>query len=179
MYYGDEIGMGDNVYLGDRNGVRTPMQWSSDRNSGFSRADSAALYAPLISDPVFGYQGLNVEAQERVRSSLLNWVKRLVRIRQKHPTFALGKLEFLNCSNMKVLCFIRRYEQETMLVVCNLSRFAQPAELELGAFEGQSPVELFGNTPFPAIRAGTYQLALGPYMFLWFRLEKAAPKEAK
>ncbi len=172
LYYGDEIGMGDNVYLGDRNGVRTPMQWSSDRNAGFSRADGAALYAPLIADPVYGFQGLNVEAQDRMRSSLLNWVKRLVRIRQKHPAFALGKIEFLQPSNRKVLAFLRKHEGETLLVVCNLSRFAQPAELELPACEGCVPVELFGNVPFPAVTSRTYQLSLGPYMFLWFQITK-------
>jgi maltose alpha-D-glucosyltransferase/alpha-amylase len=175
MYYGDELGMGDNVYLGDRNGVRTPMQWTSDRNSGFSRAYSAALYAPVITDPVYGYQGLNVEAQERTQSSLLNWVKRVIRIRQKYPTFALGKLDFLHPSNRRVLAFTRTHEGETMLVVCNLSRFSQPAELDLNAFVGRTPVELFGETPFPVIADRPYQLSLGPYMFLWFRLDQAPP----
>ncbi|QRO02223.1 maltose alpha-D-glucosyltransferase [Archangium violaceum] len=176
MYYGDEIGMGDNIYLGDRNGVRTPMQWTSDRNAGFSRADGARLYAPLIADPVYGYQSINVEAQERVRSSLLNWMKRILRVRQRYPAFAMGRLRWLNPDNRKVLAFVREYEGQTILIVCNLSRFAQPAVIDLRDFEGQVPVELIGETPFPRISGSMpYQLTLGPYMFLWFRLEKLAP----
>ncbi|WP_257449988.1 maltose alpha-D-glucosyltransferase [Archangium lipolyticum] len=176
MYYGDEIGMGDNIYLGDRNGVRTPMQWTSDRNAGFSRADGARLYAPLIADPVYGYQSINVEAQDRVRSSLLNWMKRILRVRQRYPAFAMGRLRWLNPDNRKVLAFVREYEGQTILIVCNLSRFAQPAVIDLRDFEGQVPVELIGETPFPRISGSMpYQLTLGPYMFLWFRLEKLAP----
>jgi maltose alpha-D-glucosyltransferase/alpha-amylase len=175
MYYGDEIGMGDNIYLGDRNGVRTPMQWTSDRNAGFSRADYARLYAPIIADPVYGYQAINVEAQERTRSSLLNWIKRLLRVRQRYPAFALGRLRWVNPDNRKVLAFMREYEGQTILIVCNLSRFAQPAVLDLRDFEGQVPVELIGETAFPRISGMPYQLTLGPYMFLWFRLEKLAP----
>ncbi len=172
MYYGDEIGMGDNIYLGDRNGVRTPMQWTGDRNAGFSRADTARLYAPLIMDPVYGYQAINVEAQERTRSSLLNWVKELIAIRQRHPVFSRGKLHFHNPSNPRVLCFMRTHDDEHFMVLCNLSRFAQPAELDLRQFEGYVPVELVGETPFPTIGARPYQLSLGPYMFMWFKLEK-------
>ncbi|ATB39783.1 trehalose synthase [Cystobacter fuscus] len=175
MYYGDEIGMGDNIYLGDRNGVRTPMQWTSDRNAGFSRADGARLFAPVIGDPVYGYQSINVEAQERTRSSLLSWVKRLIRVRQRYPAFAMGQLRWLNPDNRKVLAFMREYEGQAILIVCNLSRFAQPAVLDLRDWEGQVPVELMGETPFPMISHLPYQLTLGPYMFLWFRLEKLAP----
>jgi maltose alpha-D-glucosyltransferase / alpha-amylase len=175
MYYGDEIGMGDNIYLGDRNGVRTPMQWTSDRNAGFTRADYARLYAPIIADPVYGYQAINVEAQERVRSSLLNWIKRMIRVRQRYPAFALGKLRWVHPENRKVLSFVREYQGQTILIVCNLSRFAQPAVLDLRDFEGQVPVELIGETPFPRISTMPYQLTLGPFMFLWFRLEKLAP----
>jgi maltose alpha-D-glucosyltransferase/alpha-amylase len=172
LYYGDEIGMGDNIYLGDRNGVRTPMQWTGDRNAGFSRADYARLYAPVIADPVYGYQSINVESQERVKSSLLHWVKRMIRIRQRYPVFALGTLRFLQTENRKVLSFVREYEGQTVMVVCNLSRFAQPAVLDLRDWEGSVPVELIGETPFPRISNLPYQLSMGPYMFLWFRLDK-------
>ncbi len=175
LYYGDEIGMGDNIYLGDRNGVRTPMQWTGDRNAGFSKADGARLFAPVVQDPVYGYQGLNVEAQERTRSSLLNWVKRMLRVRQRYPVFAYGKLRFINPDNPKTMAFVREHEGQTVLVVCNLSRFAQPCVLDLREFEGHTPVELIGETAFPRIGGGPYQLSMGPYMFVWFRLEKAAP----
>jgi maltose alpha-D-glucosyltransferase/alpha-amylase len=178
LYYGDEIGMGDNYYLGDRNGVRTPMQWTGDRNGGFSRADTAQLYAPVISDPVFGYQALNVEAQERTRSSLLSWIRRLIRVRQRYPVFGFGTLRFQNPTNKKVLGFVREYQNQTMLVVCSLSRHAQPAELDLSEWRAWQPVELFGETRFPRITEQPYQLSLGPYMFLWFRLERPGPTEA-
>ena len=121
IYYGDEIGMGDNVYLGDRNGVRTPMQWTGDRNAGFSRADVHALYAPLVADPVYGYQAVNVEAQERVPGSLLNWMKRLIRVRRAHPVFGRGTLEFLHPENRRVLAYLREHEGVTVLCVANLS----------------------------------------------------------
>ncbi|WIG97233.1 maltose alpha-D-glucosyltransferase [Myxococcus sp. SDU36] len=172
LYYGDEIGMGDNIYLGDRNGVRTPMQWTGDRNAGFSRADYARLYAPVIADPVYGYQSINVEAQDRVKSSLLHWVKRMIRIRQRYPVFSLGNLRFLQTDNRKVLAFIREWEGQTVLVVCNLSRFAQPAVLDMRDWEGAVPVELIGETPFPRVGELPYQLSMGPYMFLWFRLDR-------
>ncbi|MFP2956623.1 maltose alpha-D-glucosyltransferase [Myxococcus sp. 1LA] len=172
LYYGDEIGMGDNIYLGDRNGVRTPMQWTGDRNAGFSRADYSRLYAPVIADPVYGYQSINVEAQERVKSSLLHWVKRMIRIRQRYPVFSLGNLRFLQTDNRKVLAFVREWEGQSVLVVCNLSRFAQPAVLDMRDWEGTVPVELIGETPFPRVSELPYQLSMGPYMFLWFRLDK-------
>jgi maltose alpha-D-glucosyltransferase/alpha-amylase len=175
MYYGDEIGMGDNIYLGDRNGVRTPMQWTSDRNAGFSRADLARLYAPVIADPVYGYQAINVEAQERIKSSLLHWMKRLIKVRQRYPAFALGKLRFVNPENRRVLAFTREWEGQTILILCNLSRFAQPVVLDLRDWEGYVPMELMGETAFPRISSLPYQLSLGPYMFLWFRLEKPLP----
>ncbi|TQF16022.1 maltose alpha-D-glucosyltransferase [Myxococcus llanfairpwllgwyngyllgogerychwyrndrobwllllantysiliogogogochensis] len=175
LYYGDEIGMGDNIYLGDRNGVRTPMQWTGDRNAGFSRADYARLYAPVIADPVYGYQSINVEAQERVKSSLLHWVKRMIRIRQRYPVFSLGTLRFLPMENRKVMAFVREWEGQTVLVVCNLSRFAQPAVMDLRDWEGKVPVEMIGETPFPRISELPYQLSMGPYMFLWFRLDQPLP----
>ncbi|MDC0706892.1 maltose alpha-D-glucosyltransferase [Stigmatella sp. ncwal1] len=175
MYYGDEIGMGDNIYLGDRNGVRTPMQWTGDRNAGFSRTDSARLYAPVIADPVYSYQGINVEAQERVKASLLHWVKRLIKVRQRYPAFAMGKLRFVNPDNRRVLAFTREHEGQTILIICNLSRFAQPAVLDLREWEGYVPIELMGETEFPRISSLPYQLSMGPYMFLWFRLEKPLP----
>ena len=143
--------MGDNIYLGDRNGVRTPMQWSSDRNGGFSRADPARLYAPPIQDPVYGYQAINVEAQERYPFSLLNWMKRLIAMRRQHRVFGRGSLEFVGCSNRKVLAYLRRDDRETILVVANLSRAVQPAELDLQAFAGLMPVEMSGLTEFPRI----------------------------
>ncbi|SEK82569.1 trehalose synthase [Stigmatella aurantiaca] len=175
MYYGDEIGMGDNIYLGDRNGVRTPMQWTGDRNAGFSRTDGARLYAPVISDPVYGYQAINVEAQDRVKASLLHWVKRLIKVRQRYPAFAMGKLRFVNPDNRRVLAFTREHEGQTILIICNLSRFAQPAVVDLREWEGYVPIELMGETEFPRISSLPYQLSMGPYMFLWFRLEKPLP----
>jgi maltose alpha-D-glucosyltransferase/alpha-amylase len=175
LYYGDEIGMGDNIYLGDRNGVRTPMQWTSDRNAGFSRADGARLYAPVIADPVYGYQAINVEAQERMKTSLLWWLKRLIKVRQRYPAFSLGKMRFINPDNRKVLAFVREYGDQTILVVCNLSRFAQPCVLDLKDWDGYTPVELIGETPFPRATHQPYQLSMGPYGFLWFRLEKPLP----
>ncbi|RKH16611.1 maltose alpha-D-glucosyltransferase [Corallococcus praedator] len=175
LYYGDEIGMGDNIYLGDRNGVRTPMQWTGDRNAGFSRADYARLFAPVIADPVYGYQAINVEAQDRQKSSLLQWVKRMIRIRQRYPVFAMGSLRFLTTDNRKVLAFVREWEGQSVLVICNLSRFAQPAVLDMRELSGSVPVELIGETAFPRISDLPYQLSMGPYMFLWFRLDKPLP----
>ncbi len=173
IYYGDELGMGDNIYLGDRNGVRTPMQWSSDRNAGFSRADTAMLYSPLIVDPVYGYQSVNVEAQLRTPSSLLNWTKRMIRIRRRYPVFGRGSIEFLDPENRKVLAYLRSDGEQTVLVVANLSRFSQPVELDLRRFKGMRPVELIGETPFPIVREDLpYFLSLGPHGFYWFRLDK-------
>jgi maltose alpha-D-glucosyltransferase/alpha-amylase len=173
IYYGDELGMGDNIYLGDRNGVRTPMQWSSDRNAGFSKADTAMLYSPLIVDPVYGYQSVNVEAQLRTPSSLLNWTKRMIRIRRRYPVFGRGSIEFLDPENRKVLAYLRSDGEQTVLVVANLSRFSQPVELDLRRFKGMRPVELIGETPFPLVREDLpYFLSLGPHGFYWFRLDK-------
>jgi maltose alpha-D-glucosyltransferase / alpha-amylase len=173
IYYGDELGMGDNIYLGDRNGVRTPMQWSSDRNAGFSRADTAMLYSPPIVDPVYGYQSVNVEAQLRTPSSLLNWTKRMIRIRRRYPVFGRGSIEFLNPENRKVLAYLRSDGEQTVLVVANLSRFSQPVELDMRRFKGMTPVELIGETTFPTVREDLpYFLSLGPHGFYWFRLDK-------
>jgi maltose alpha-D-glucosyltransferase/alpha-amylase len=172
IYYGDELGMGDNIYLGDRNGVRTPMQWSGDRNAGFSRADTAALYSPLIMDPLYGYQAVNVEAQLRSPSSLLNWTKRMIRVRKRYPVFGRGSIEFLRPENRKVLAYLRSDGEQTVLVVANLSRFSQPVELDLQRFQGMGLVELIGEARFPVIREAPYFLSLGPHGFYWFRMEK-------
>jgi maltose alpha-D-glucosyltransferase / alpha-amylase len=174
LYYGDEIGMGDNIYLGDRNGVRTPMQWSSDRNGGFSRADPARLFAPPIMDPVYGYQAINVEAQERYPFSHLHWMKRLIAMRKGHRVFGRGSLEFVGCPNRKVLAYLRRDERETVLIVANLSRTLQPAEIDLSAFAGLIPVEMGGLTEFPRITDRPYFLTLGPYASYWFSLQQEA-----
>ncbi len=170
IYYGDEIGMGDNVHLGDRNGVRTPMQWSGDRNAGFSRADVHALYAPLVADPVYGYQAVNVEAQQRVPGSLLNWMKRIIRVRKAYPVFGRGTQTFLRPDNHRVLAYLREHEEVTLLCVANLSRFAQYVELDLRQFNGRVPVELIGRVHFPKIGELPYLLTLGPHDFLWFEL---------
>jgi maltose alpha-D-glucosyltransferase/alpha-amylase len=177
LYYGDEIGMGDNYYLGDRNGVRTPMQWSSDRNGGFSRADPARLYNPAIMDPVYGFQSINVEAQERTPTSLLNWIKRLIRVRKKYPAFGRGSLEFFGGGNPKVLTYIRQYEGQTLLIVLSLSRFVQCAEVDLSRFTGMQPVELIGETHFPTIGDLPYFFTLGPHAFYWFRLEETREED--
>jgi maltose alpha-D-glucosyltransferase/alpha-amylase len=170
IYYGDEIGMGDNVYLGDRNGVRTPMQWTGDRNAGFSRADVHALYAPLVQDPVYGYQAVNVEAQQRTPGSLLNWMKRIIRVRRAYPVFGRGTLEFLHPENRRVLAYLRELGGQTILCVANLSRFAQYVELDLSRFNGRVPVELIGRVHFPPIGELSYLLTLGPHDFFWFEL---------
>ena len=170
IYYGDEIGMGDNIYLGDRNGVRTPMQWSSDRNAGFSEADTAALYSPLIVDPPYGYHTVNVAAQERVPTSLLRWMRRLIAVRQEFKAFGRGTWEPLDAANRRVLVFLRRYRDETILCVNNLSRFAQFVELDLREFNGLVPLELWSKNCFPRVGDLPYLLTLGPHNFLWFRL---------
>jgi maltose alpha-D-glucosyltransferase / alpha-amylase len=170
IYYGDEIGMGDNIYLGDRDGVRTPMQWTPDRNGGFSRTDPAQLYLPPIMDAVYGYQAVNVEAQSRSLSSLLNWMKRLISVRQSLNVFGRGNLTFLYPSNRAVIAYLRQHEDLTVLCVCNLSRSAQAVELELPGFTGRVPVELLGRTSFPAIGEGWYTLTLQGYGFFWFEL---------
>ena len=172
VYYGDEIGMGDNTYLGDRNGVRTPMQWSGDRNAGFSRADPARLYSPIIMDPVYGYQAVNVEAQVRETSSLLHWMKNLIHLRRLFKAFSRGTLEFLDPVNRKVLAYIRRYEEDVILCVANLSRSVQPVQLDLAALAGSTPVEMLGYTDFPVIGREPYFLTLGPYDFYWFELQR-------
>lgn len=171
IYYGDEIGMGDNVYLGDRNGVRTPMQWTNDRNAGFSRADSARLYDPVISDPVYGYQAVNVEAHERLPTSLLEWTRRMIRVRKRYQAFGRGSLEFLEADNRRVIAYIRAHGDQVLLCAGNLSRFAQPAQLDLSTFAGWQPIELIGETAFPTIGELPYFLTLGPHSFYWFRLE--------
>jgi maltose alpha-D-glucosyltransferase/alpha-amylase len=170
IYYGDEIGMGDNIYLGDRNGVRTPMQWSSDRNAGFSKADPGRLFSPVILDPVYSYEAVNVEAQSRVPTSLLNWMRRLIAVRKRYPVFGRGTIEFLHPANTKVLIYIRRDAEQTVLCVVNLSRFVQPVELDLSAYQGAVPIELIGETAFPPIGDAPYFLSLGPHGFYWFRL---------
>jgi maltose alpha-D-glucosyltransferase / alpha-amylase len=170
FYYGDEIGMGDNFYLGDRNGVRTPMQWSADKNAGFSRANPQRLYLPVIVDPEYHYEAVNVEAQQGNPHSLLWWTRRLTALRKRHPAFSRGSIEFLQPENHRVLAFLRRHGDETLLVVANLSRFAQHAELDLAGFAGLTPLELFGRSPFPAIGTAGYSLTLGPHSFLWFAL---------
>jgi maltose alpha-D-glucosyltransferase/alpha-amylase len=170
LYYGDEIGMGDNIYLGDRDGVRTPMQWSADRNAGFSRADFARLYFPVIMDPVYGYQAVNVEAQQRYSTSFLNWVREMILLRKRHPVFGRGALNFIKPDNRKVFAFARSYLDETVLCVFNLSQFAQPVELDLREYEGCTPVEMLGEAKFPSISSDPYQLALAPRGFYWFLL---------
>jgi maltose alpha-D-glucosyltransferase / alpha-amylase len=173
IYYGDEIGMGDNIYLGDRNGVRTPMQWSGDRNAGFSRATPARLYSPVIMDPVFGYEAVNVEAQQSDQASLLTWMRNMIALRKLFRLFGRGTLEFLNPSNRKILAYIRKYEHERVLCVANLSRFAQPVDLDLPALEGMAPIEMLGYVEFPPITRQPYRLTLAPYGFLWLELHEA------
>jgi maltose alpha-D-glucosyltransferase/alpha-amylase len=170
IYYGDEIGMGDNIYLGDRNGVRTPMQWSADRNAGFSRANPARLYSPVIMDPNFGYEVINVEAQQSDASSLLNWMKHMIALRKIFRVFGRGTITFLEPANRKIMAYVREYDTERVLCLANLSRFAQPVELDLSAFAGTTPVEMLGYVEFPRIARTPYPLTLGPYGFLWFEL---------
>ena len=179
LYYGDEIGMGDNIYLGDRNGVRTPMQWNSDRNAGFSRAVPAALYSPVIMDPIWGYQAINVEAQEQDTSSLLQWTRNMIALRKLFQVFGRGTLEFLKPENRKVLAYVREFGDERVLCVANLSRFAQPVTLDLSRFEGMMPVEMLGYVPFPPIEKSPYAITLGPYAFLWLELQPAPAQEAE
>ncbi|MCX8073878.1 MAG: maltose alpha-D-glucosyltransferase [Candidatus Binatia bacterium] len=172
IYYGDEIGMGDNVFLGDRNGVRTPMQWSADRNAGFSRANPQRLHLPVIVDPEFHYESVNVEAQQSNPHSLLWWMKRVIALRKRYRAFGRGSLRFLPADNRKVVAFVREYEGEQILVVANLSRFVQPVELSLGEYRDRELIELFGRTRFPRIDEGPYRITLGPHAFYWFSLEK-------
>jgi len=175
LYYGDEIGMGDNIYLGDRNGVRTPMQWSADRNAGFSRANPQKLYLPIIIDPEYHYEAVNVEAQQNNPSSLLWWMKRLIAQRKAYQAFGRGSIEFLSPSNRHILAFIREFGDERILVVANLSRFVQYVELDLSEYAGVVPVEMFGGTPFPPIGVLPYLLTLSSHSFYWFTLSGRAP----
>src|SRR5690606_24366262 len=170
IYYGDELGMGDNFFLGDRDGVRTPMQWSPDRNGGFSRADPQRLFLPPIMDPVYGYEALNVEAQHSDRSSLLNWMKRMIAVRKQHPAFGRCTLTFLYPRNRKVLAYLRSYENDIVLCVVNLARSAQAVELDLSEFRGRVPIELLGRSPFPPVGDLPYMLTLPAYGFFWFIL---------
>jgi len=187
LYYGDEIAMGDNIYLGDRDSVRTPMQWSPDRNAGFSRADFAQLYLPPLMDPVYGYQACNVEAELRDPSSMLHWMKRMLEVRKQHPVFGTGRFDVISTENPSVLAYVRTLlppsededeglseeppqPSDLVLCVCNLSRFAQPAELPLQRFDGTTPIELLGRVPFPKIGELPYFVTLAPYGFYWFQL---------
>jgi len=170
IYYGDEIGMGDNIYLGDRDGVRTPMQWSPDRNAGFSSCDPARLYLPLLMDPVYGYQALNVEAESRQSASLLHWTRRTLEVRKRHPAFGQGSYTELPASNPSVLAFVREFGDDVVLCVNNLSRFHQPVELDLRRFEGCTPVELSGGVHFPPIGELPFFLTLTGHGFFWFQL---------
>src|SRR5579884_853436 len=172
IYYGDEIGMGDNIYLGDRNGVRTPMQWNGGWNAGFSTADPERLYSPLISNPVYGYQAINVLAQQRSEHSLLNWMRRTVTLRKSSSVFGRGTIEFLSPENHRVLAYVREWQNNRVLVVNNLSSSAQAAELDLRQWRGYIPIEMFGGNPFPRIGDLPYLLTLGPYQFYWFRLRR-------
>src|SRR5258708_331720 len=177
IYYGDEIGMGDNIYLGDRNGVRTPMQWTPDRNGGFSRCDPARLYLPMIMDPVYGYEAVNVEAQSRSLASLLSWTKRLISVRKSSKGFGRGSLRFIRPATRSVLVYIRQYESEVVLCVANLSRSAQAAEIDLAPCRGRVPFELLGRTRFPPIGELPYMITLAPYGFYWFQLKERDKSE--
>lgn len=172
LYYGDELGMGDNIYLGDRDGVRTPMQWSVDRNAGFSRADFAQLYFPPIMDPVYGYQSVNVEAQQRHPTSLLHWMRQIIALRKRHQVFGRGTLAFIKPENRRVLAFTRRDENETILCVYNLARSSQPVLLDLSQYAGFTPFDLQYQVEFPVIGPQPYQLALNEYGFYWFLLQE-------
>jgi maltose alpha-D-glucosyltransferase / alpha-amylase len=172
IYYGDEIGMGDNINLGDRNGVRTPMQWSGGWNGGFSAADPERLYAPLIQDPVYGYPAVNVFSQRRTQHSLLNWMGRIIAVRKTTNVFGSGSIEFLYPANHRILAYMRQLGDETILVVNNLSDAAQAVELDLRRYKGNVPIEMFGKNIFPRVSELPYLLTLGPYNFYWFRLRR-------
>lgn len=177
LYYGDEICMGDNYYLGDRDGVRTPMQWSADRNAGFSRSNPQSLYLPVIIDPEYHYEAVNVETAQSNKSSLFWWMKGMIAMRKKHPAFARGDVTFLMPDNHRVLAFIRSYQDENVLIVCNLSRFPQAASLDLAGFEGCEPIELMSHTKFPMIRTAMYDLTLNPHGYFMFRLHRNVAEE--
>ena len=177
LYYGDEIGMGDNIYLGDRNGVRTPMQWSGDRNAGFSRASPAKLFSPVIMDPVWGYEAINVEAQQGDPSSLLSWMRNMISLRKLFSVFGRGTLTFLHPENRKVLAYVRELGDQLVLCIANLSRFAQPVTLDLSAYEGMVPIEMLGYVEFPTINRQPYPITLGPYGFFWLELQPSPDAE--
>jgi maltose alpha-D-glucosyltransferase/alpha-amylase len=172
IYYGDEIGMGDNIYLGDRNGVRTPMQWSGGWTAGFSSADPERLFSPLVSNAVYGHQAINVQAQRRSEHSLLSWMKRIIKVRKSTRVFGRGSVELLDPANHRVLAYIRQLGEERVLVVNNLSNSAQAVELDLRRVQGFIPIEMFGGNPFPRVGSLPYLLTLGPYQFYWFRLRR-------
>jgi len=176
IYYGDEIGMGDNFYLGDRDGVRTPMQWSSDRNAGFSETNPQKLFLPVIIDPEYHYEAINVEVQERNASSLLWWMKKTIAVRKSHKAFGRGRIKFLSPSNPKVLAFFRKFDEDVILVVANLSRFSQVVELDLSEYTGYTPVELFSMNKFPTVKDKAYILTLNAYDYYWFSLSKKGHK---
>jgi maltose alpha-D-glucosyltransferase/alpha-amylase len=177
LYYGDEIGMGDNIYLGDRDTVRTPMQWTPDRNAGFSTADFEQLYLPPLMDPVYGYASVNVEASLRDPSSFLHWLRRMIAVRRQHPVFATGSLEVLSADNPSVFAYLRRGrdpatgEAQSIVCVNNLSRFAQATELSLVRWKESPPVELIGRSTFPPIGLEGYPVTLGPHGFFWLQVE--------
>jgi maltose alpha-D-glucosyltransferase/alpha-amylase len=173
VYYGDEIGMGDNPFLGDRDGVRTPMQWSADRNAGFSRADELALYLPPVRSALYGYESVNVETQRARRSSLLNWMRWIMRVRNAHRAFGRGETTFLNPENRRVLAYIRALDEEIILCAVNLSETAQAVQLDLSAYCGRTPVSLFGGGLFPAIGESMYQLTFAGHSFYWLKLLSA------
>jgi len=172
VYYGDEIGMGDNIYLGDRNGVRTPMQWNGERNAGFSNADPERLYSPVISNAVYGYQAINVDSQKRSDHSLLRWMKSLIQLRNSFQVFGRGSIQFLKPANHRVLAYVRQFGEGTVLVVSNLSSSAQAVELDVRRFKGYIPIEMFGRNLFPRFGDLPYLLTLGPYQFYWFQLRR-------
>ena len=177
LYYGDEIGMGDNIYLGDRNGVRTPMQWSGDRNAGFSRASPAKLFSPVIMDPVWGYEAINVEAQQSDPSSLLSWMRNMISLRKLFSVFGRGTLTFLQPENRKVLAYVRQLGDQRVLCIANLSRFAQPVTLDLSEFDGMVPIEMVGYVEFPTVTRQPYPVTLGPYGFFWLELQPSPDAE--
>jgi maltose alpha-D-glucosyltransferase/alpha-amylase len=174
LYYGDEIAMGDNIYLGDRDGVRTPMQWTGDRNGGFSTADPQRLYLPLLLDAVHGYQAVNVDAELRSPTSFLHWTRRLIEVRKQHPVFGLGTFEDLGGSNPSVFAFLRRWDDDVVICVSNLSRFAQFTELDLSRFAGMTPVELLGGVHFPRVGELPYLLTLAPHGSYWFQVREGS-----
>ena len=167
IYYGDEIGMGDNIQMKDRDGIRTPMQWTMDRDAGFSSADPARLYLPVVSDSVYGYQSINVESQREMPHSLLNWMKQMIAVRKRYPAFGRGTITFLRPANSKVLTYVRRYEGVALLLVHNLAGSAQSVELDLKEFVGSTPMELLGESRFPTVTARSYVLTLAPYGYYW------------